>query len=412
MNFPRHRVYGGAHGGGGDVTPEQGRVTATRNVFVHESGKTWSYRGITAFLLYYHWLNGQNVDPFVQWASSLGVNTVRVLGMVHWPAKTYVATLDGDGDGTSFGPHSPGWWEELLPFVDHLGEKGMRVEFVVFASAQDIMPNAHDQRAHLRKVVDALSGRWNCFIEICNEPWQNGVNPPAIFSPSDARGLPMAYGVYDFEVAQRSDGLWVATLPVLDYVTAHSPRDMEAWSRKAKDLAEYRDGSGDGLASNSPLYPGAHIPIVGDEPMGAAEADKLAGRQRSNIANDHAWYHANAAINGAGSTYHCDAGLFAVLPPAGGDQEACGLATADAWAAIEPEFQEGSYTRGGLGDLPLVWEPQYFPEQTSRIYGRILGGRACCVAIKPNGGWTAKAAGGWRIVSTAGPMNSIVHLER
>jgi hypothetical protein len=189
----------------------------------------------------------------------------------------------------------------------------------------------------------------------------------------------------------------------------HTERTADSWSRKAKDLCEYRDGSGDG-SENGPLMDPLHVAPVGDEPMGAAE--QIIPGKRSNIPEDFFWYAANAEINGAGSTFHFDLGLDGVRPPAGSYQDQCGMAMGLAWANIEPEFQTGRYTRGGLADLPMVWEDRYFPEQTSRLYGRILGDRACCVAIKPLWGWVPKAAPGWHIVSTVGPMNSLVHLER
>jgi hypothetical protein len=394
-------LFGGrktASGGGA----EAGAIVAGRDYFTDQAGTPWSYQGCTAFLLYYRWLLGEDIGPFCDWAANLGANVLRVLGMVYWQDK-----------GQMFGPTlNDNWWPELAPFLDYLAGRGLRVEFTVFADTQHMMPDPQQQRVHLRRVVDEVGNRWNVVIEVCNEPWQNGVDPPAIFGAGEPRACPMAYGVYDFTVTQRADGLWIATLPVLDYVTVHNSRDPDAWSRKAKDNAEMRDGSGDGSAENAPLWDGCHIPPVGDEPMGAAEADQLAGRQRSNIPQDHFWYHANARINGAGSTFHSDNGLQAELPPKGGDQQKCGDATALAWASIEPEYQTGDYTRSGLTNCPLVFNAAQFPEQTSRIYARLLGDRAVAVAIKPTADWTPAAAPGWRIVSTVGPQASLVHLER
>jgi len=44
----------------------------------------------------------------------------------------------------------------------------MRLEFVVFASAQDIMPNENEQRSHLHRVLDVIrvcAGRpIGCFV--------------------------------------------------------------------------------------------------------------------------------------------------------------------------------------------------------------------------------------------------------
>lgn len=381
--------------------PQAGRITAGVNVFTDDTGRPWSYRGVTAFLLYYRWLRGEDIQPFVSWAGALGANVVRVLGMVGWDGQEFSPTI------------TPNWWPELLPFVDYLGACGMRIEFTVFADAQKMMPDPNAQRAHLQQVVNTIGGRWNVLIEVCNEPFKNGVEPAAIWSKSAPRPCPMAYGSTDLITTQQSDGRWLTTMDVLSYLTPHTDRDPNAWPRKAKDLGEYRDGFGDGTSQDTAFYPGCHIAPVGDEPMGAAEANQLAGRQRSNIPQDFFWYVSNAAINGAGSTFHCDAGLQAVVPPVNGDQDKCAEASALAWSSIEPEYQTGMYTRGGLGDCPLVWEPQYFPDQTSRIYARVLGGnRAVAVAIKPNAGWVPRAAPGWTIVSTVGPQDSLVHLVR
>jgi hypothetical protein len=380
---------------------EDGVISAGRDYFLDQDGHIWPFKSVTMFLLFQRWLRGENIDTQLRWCQSLGATQLRVLGMVAWA-------------GYKFGPGlTPNWWDQLLPFIQYVGGWKLRVEFTVFADAQVLMPDAGDQRAHLERVLDTIGGEWNVFIEVCNEPFKNGCDPTAIFSEDAHRPCPMAYGMYDIEAYQDPvDGIWRGALPALDYLTAHTPRDPDSWSRKAKDLAEYRDGSGNGEGENSPLFAGLHIPCVGDEPMGAAEADDLAGRQRSNIANDFFWYVANAAINGAGSTFHCDAGLLGLAPPPGGDQQKCAEASALAWSSISPEYQRGHYTRSGLPDLPIVFEEHYFPEQTSRIYGRILGDRAVCVAIKPNAGWVPKASPGWVIAETIGPMGSLVLLVR
>jgi hypothetical protein len=389
--------------GGGGGGAEAGPITAGRNYFTDANGKAWTYKGVSMFLLYYRWLLGEDIGPVVSWCAAMGANVVRVLGMVNWPNK-----------GQTFGPGiNANWWPELPRFIEYLASRGMRIEFVVFASAQDIMPKQDEQRTHLHRVVDTIGGVWNVFIEIANEPGQNGCDPVAIWNMSEPRPCPMAYGMNDMVVTQQPDGLWVATMPhVLSYITPHLPRDPEdAWSRKAKDLSEYRDGSGDG-SENGPLFAGAHVPPVSDEPKGASEAAAVAGRQRSAIAEHHLWHHGNALINGAGSTFHHDAGLQAVLPKPDGDEQKCADAVAVAWANIPAEFQTGTYTRGGLDSLPMVWQGEYFPEASSRIYGRILGDRAVCIAIKPLDGWVPAAAPGWRITAKFGPMDSLVHLER
>jgi hypothetical protein len=374
---------------------EPGRVSATRNVFMRE-GQIWSYRGATMFRLYHRWLMGEPIDDQVAWMRRHGVNVARVLGFVPWAGKVY-------------GSSTPGYWEQLLTFIDYMDGNEIRVEWVAFAGMQDF-PQV-DQRAHLRRLVDLIGNRPNVFIEVCNEPWQNGCEPTAVWSRSNSRPCPMAYGLY-VPTVKNNGGTWVGDLAYLDYVTFHNDRDPQAFARKGKDNAEMRDGYGDGTEERFYKFDGTHTAVVGDEPIGAAERDTIGGRQRSASADDFFWYHANTHMNGAGSTFHCDAGLDGLAPDPGGDQEACANACSLAWANVPVEFQTGQYTRGGLGNLPLAFDESKFDDQTGRIYARLLGNRALALAIRPKSGWTPTAVGGWRIVSTAGPMDSLVYLER
>lgn len=397
---------GSASGSGGGRPRRMGRVKAIRDFLVYEDdGSIFGWQGHSAFLLFYRWLLGENIDAVVDYYLSKGVNVVRVLGMVHWRNQPF-----GLPDQV-FGPGINGnYFEELPRFSAYLRERTMRYEFTVFASAQNIMPNQGDQRAHLRRVHDTIGRHDHVFLEIANEPWQNGCTPTAIWDRNWSRGCPMAYGDYVPEVYRDND-VWRARLPVLDYCAVHSPRDR-GWSRKAKDLLEMRDGSGEGT-EHAPLLEGLHVPMIGDEPMGAAERERAGGRQRSFRPEEFFWYAANAHLLGGGSTAHNDAGLQAVVPPFGGDQDACVDATSLAWSLVPPEFQRGAYVRSGMPNLPLAWDIRFFPdEQISRIYARVLGNRACAVAIEPSPGWEPVAINGWRIETRGGPMDSVVTLTR
>ncbi len=381
---------GGAGGGG----TQSGQIRVDGKYFRDEAGALWRYRGASMFLLYRRWLMGEDISAQLGWCVRQGVNIVRVLGMVAWK-------------GQEFGPTTPGYWDRLVPFVRRVAQSGLRVEWVAFADAQYV-PGIGDQRSFLRRVVNTIGPEWNVFIEICNEPFKNGVNPDAIWSKDDPRPCPMATGNYTPAVVQGADGTWIAHLEKLDYVTLHTSRDPVGWCRKAKDLLEYRDGAGDGLAENTARLDALNCPIVDDEPMGAAEANDP-GR-RSNVPDDHFYHHAVAMIFSAGSTFHSDAGLQGEIP--WGRQQACADAVTKAWSVVPVEYQQGQYTRGGLASLPLVFHEEEFPEESSRLYGMILGGQACCVACKPTKFWLAKAVDGWSIATQDGPMASVVLLRR
>jgi hypothetical protein len=361
--------------------PTLGRIRVDGRTFREENGALWSWHGSTQFMLFNRFLRGEDVTPQIEWMRRQGVNVARVLGMVAWT------------DGWAFGPETPGYWDALPRFIERMRDGGLRVEFVVFADAQHVMSDHADQRRHLRRVLDTIGHYDNVACEASNEPWKNGVNPRDIFSADDPRPCLMASGEYTFA---RVNGEWRYTGLKLDYLTTHLPRDREAWSRKAKDLMEQGDFFGG--------------PAVSDEPMGAAEVTKPGSRSADPA--EHFWHHAVCAIFGAGSTFHADSGNRSYIPDPHGAIQQCADAVTLAWSQIGPEWQTGQYTRGGLSSCPLSFDVAFFPEQTSRIYGIILGNRACCVAVKPNHDWRPEAAPGWRIESAHGPQDSLVFLSR
>lgn len=378
---------------------DESRVRVDGDVFRYPDGRIFYWQGATMFLLFRRWLNGENISDSIEWMRLTGVNVARVLCMVSW-------------SGLSFGPKThPRYYEELYRFARELSAYGIRVELVAFADAQDGMPHLDDQRAHFRAVVGVADSLGNAFVEVCNEPFKNGVDTVRASDGIESLS-PVALGDYTFTTSQR-DGLWHASLPVRDYVTLHTPRDLHAWARKAKDLHEMREGSGDGLYEGTAIFPGTHCPVIDDEPLGAAEASNVPGKQRSANPDEHFWHHAVAAMFCAGTTIHFDDGLMGRPPnPAGGDQQRCADAISRVWTFMPAEAQAWAYTRSGLIECPLEYDPQLFPAQTSRIYAKIGGNKAVAVAVHPMAGWQARATDGWRIVDATGPGNSLVYLER
>jgi hypothetical protein len=379
-------------------TPETGRVRVDDKVFRDAHGRIFQWRGATMFLLFRRFLNGENIGNSLEWMRRQRVNVARVIGMVAW-------------DGFAFGPSDTLlYYTKLREFATELGAHGFKLEFVAFADAQIVMPSLNNQHEHLRRVFDAIGHLDNVFIEVCNEPFKNGVDPSSVLRDQPRPACPVALGDYVIEPVF-VDGEWRGQLARADYVTMHTPRDADSWARKAKDLLELRDGAGTG-EPQSPRFDGVRCPVVDDEPMGAAEADRVNGRQRSANPSEHFWHHAVAAMFSAGSTIHFDEGLYGFPAPPNSDQQKCADAITLAWSLVDPESQAWHYTRGGLADCPLVFDAHLFPEQTSRIYAKIGGNRAVAVAVHPATGWRPVAANGWRIVSAAGPQDSLVVLER
>ena len=342
------------------------RVDGTRFVDAL-TGAPWKYRGCSAFRLLDMFLAGQDIGPFCRWAKRNTIGVLRVLGMYH-------------GGIGSFRPaHVAAYYERLGLFLDAVAVHGLSVEFVVFADVQLGAADGLNLHTHYRRVRDILRGRRGTLLEVCNEPFKNGMDPQQVYEAGP--DLAQALGIYAVV-----DG----TLPHADYVTVHTPRDGE-WPRKAKDLLEL---SRLGWAGFTPVG----VPCVGDEPMGIGPEQP--GR-RSMVAQDHGEHHACCALFGAGSTIHGDFGIACRVPDA--EEQKCVDAIVQAWDAVPDECQLWTYTRGGLDDCPLE-------NNGLRTYAMLDGNRAVAVRIRATAPPVARA--GWRIIDQRGPGGCVVELAR
>lgn len=356
------------------VGTEAGAIYVERPTMRDETGAVWQWRGFTDFLLFYRFLCGVDIQPFLDERIALGANVLRVFSMVGW-----------DECNPRFYPANfPSYWPQLRAFAETLAASAVRLELTVFADAQIVMPDADDRKAHLRQVLQTLAGMWNVFIEIANEPWQNlpGGDQEAIDLALDAQGhgLLVASGEYNS---------WPPA-PGADYGNTHCPR-TEDWPRKSKDLMERCDNSD-------------KTPWIGDEPMGAAEVTEP-GRRDADP-NNHAWYAATCAMWAPGATFHCEAGIhsFTPVPPV---QTEC--ARAFFWAldwmpnnAILMPYQRGDQgNEAGYGEMPILHDDAL----ESRSYCKGDGSTEWCCQIQTrrvdeNGNYAPVARDGWRIVET------------
>ena len=341
---------------------ERGRLSIDGSVFHDETGAIWQYRGFSDFLLYQKFLTGSDLGPILEERAALGANVVRVLGMV-----------------TSFSHFHPqehaNYYNQLPAFAARLGEYGLRVEFVVFADAQIIMPVRSDQERHIDLVVEKLASSWNVLVEVCNEPFKNipGGEQTAfeLGQRVRGRGLLIASGAYADSPASRT----------LDYGTTHTARDEE-WPRRAKDILDLRDAT--------------KVPWVADEPIGANEVDRPGSRASSP--DEFAWYGAAAALMGTGATFHSDSGVrSAPLDPT---ESACARAFFFAIRWVPAEAQTWPYQRGdagseaGIGNMPIL----HNDSSELRSYCKSRGAEAYCVQVRtkrehatPRDGWKIKS---------------------
>lgn len=345
-----------------------GRIFAKGELFYHQDGSIWQWRGSTDFMLFRDYLDGKDISAVLLERNITGANLVRVLGMAH-----YIPVNAGQ---VSFNPASyPSYFDQLHRFIDLVATFGLRVEFTALADAQLLMPGAPEQDAFLFRVLSALPE--TAFLEIANEPFKNGVDVAARLKNLPRTQILVASGDYTFEKPI-----------VANYMTVHESRDAE-WPRKSR-LDEW--------------YGQAHVPIVWDEPIGADESDQP-GR-RSSAVEDFYDLCAGAALHGAGLTFHSTSGLVSALW--GAVQHRAATACFDAMRAVPADAPLLDYTRGGLSNNPIAHDDSI----ALRTWCQMDQSRAICEAVRPSPAWTAEAVNGWKISKQAGPNGRLVFLER
>lgn len=359
---------------------EAGVIRVERPAMVDEFGACWQWRGFTDFLLFYRFLTGVDVRTFFTERINLGANVLRVLSMVGW-----------DECIPPFYPQDfPDYYPKLRAFADMAADYGIRLEVTVFADAQIVMPVEADRHQHLADVIEILTGTWNCFIEIANEPFKNlpGGDQEAIQLAAAAKALDSGLLIASGEYSS-----WPPA-PTTDYGTTHCDRSDD-WPRKCKDIMDRSNESG-------------LTPWIGDEPMGAAEVSEP-GRRDANPDN-HAWYAAGSGMFGPGSTFHCDDGIHS-RTPMGPNQTACAKAFFDALAWIPNEAVYAPYQRGdmgseeGIGNMPILHDDAL----ESRSYCKCVNGVEYCIQIQTSREH-ATPRDGWRIVEE--PRRGFVKLVK
>jgi hypothetical protein len=313
---------------------------------------------------------GQDLGPALTQIIGDGATTLRVLGMYAGalgqfrPTASYPATLDA-----------------FLALTDRYG---LRVDFVVFADAQNALPALADQQAHLARVAAVLVRHPLVHASLCNECEKNGVDPSRFARPAGATLWSRGSGLADA----------APPLPVWDWIEDHPGRPAD-WPRRV------HCGGPDGFTA---LY---GKPCVETEPMGASEVNQPGKRDTDST---HFFEAAAAAkLLTAGWAFHSDAGLQA--QPLGPVQQVCALAAFAAlnqipnWAVLAP------YTRGGLTG-PMAPQIQHSDSLASRTYAKALGSSAWDIAVLPQAGWKAVPIAPWRIVRQLGSHGELVELAK
>jgi hypothetical protein len=277
------------------VSPQQTtvsppRLRASGTSWIGANGKTFEWRGITAFRLAEFVAHGREAeaDRYLAWAASQKLTIVRVLAMAH----VLFQLTPSEG--------APAM-DRLLGIAER---HGLAIEIVALA---DTASYTFDLRAHVRALGTIAARHPNAVIEIANEPYHPTQS-------ADVQRHDVLHGLR--EMIPRDVAVSLGTLDDKgelaggDYITWHSPRDGD-WPERLREGASLLQRFGK--------------PVIADEPMGAADR-AIPGRRDDRPDRFRAAARILRQI-GLGATFHYEGGLQARIPS---PKEAASL---EAWMA-------------------------------------------------------------------------------
>ena len=249
---------------------ESGPLSTRGLNFYDQSGNRWQWRGVSSFLLFKRYLDGEDITEYIRTYQAVGANTFRIFGRAR--------------NISSFNPTNyPSYFSSLSRLSDFLASLGVRMEFTALVDAQD-MTDAQ-QTQFVNQIYNALQGHWNVFVEICNECEPNGVFQ-SFNSPTNGILASAGSGAGCSPPRSPLNG---SSAPFA-YATYHDCRSSDWWEHP-------------GI-----LYAG--VPTVSDEPMGASETF-VNGRRDNNPSH---FYRFGQNAKWWGATFHSEPGLRAELP--------------------------------------------------------------------------------------------------
>ena len=270
-----------------------GKLHTLGPMFRDERMVRWLWNGLSHFRLFQRYLDGEDIQPLLSEANGIGANVLRVFCM-------YAV-----GIGDFYPQRYPQYDAKMQDFISFVGSAGLRIEWVILAACQYVMPDVDDQRRFVNQVANRCRGWTNCFVSLGNEAPQNGWKPEHFTRPTgaDAPLFSFGSGLSDQPPERRGD-----------YLEWHGRRDWPKVFASAEDMWYV----GQGITSDGVRYAN-QAPIVHDEPIGFAEADQPGRRSTDpDLARTLAL---SGLAFGSGATFHSDAGVNSV--PMGPVQRRC-----------------------------------------------------------------------------------------
>lgn len=187
------------------------RLTAHRDGFRNAAGKRVVIAGVSAFMHYEQYLNGDDIRPLLEQARALGANCVRVFGMAHY--------IPVNAGRRAFKPQDYGdrYFDEMPAFCALCASYGLYVYWSVFPD-NDLV-GVTDVRGFFNRVVEKLKQADNTIGELTNEQDAhsfNQVDPTHVDRPS---GIAFCSGSYG-DIGGPQPSPW-------DFCDYHQPRRYE-----------------------------------------------------------------------------------------------------------------------------------------------------------------------------------------
>jgi hypothetical protein len=345
----------------------RGRLRVEGRRLVGADGQPFAWRGVTGFRLLELTSSGRIAEAtwFLEWARQTGFNVVRVLGMCKGMFSL----------SPTFGAYSLG---ELL---DLAAAHGLYLHVTALADTASY-PDL-DYGAHVEALGSVCAQHENvALLEASNEPY-HGSQASAVHDVANLQrwaarvpqGVLVALGASAEDESREMDDA-----PV---IVAHLDRGRDPWNmaRRVRELET--------LSADSGRY------VINSEPIGAAETDQP-GRRSADPAI-HAAFGALSRIFGVGSTFHCEAGLQAVVP--GPVQQACAAAFI-AGTRIVPddvalEFRNARWPDSPVKDARFAEGPPK-PDTCVRAYSGISGNAGVLALVGVSGDPGVVYGGGWQ----------------
>ncbi len=362
---------------------ERGPLHRDRTLFRRADGSIFPWVGASDFALFARYTRGEDIGPILNERIALGFNILRVFGMFD---RFGIGGPQASGLGTFTPATTTNYYPKLRAFVELTQSRGVRVEIVVLADADErsdgtggLLPTLAEQQTHLTLSLAALTGTWGATVNWANEAFKNAARVEQLRGDCRVAGVLCTYGT------KLPDGDIPTVWPILDYLEPHDHERKEEWPRTARGYGEIVDA--------------LQAPVVANEPIGYAEVARPGSRAVDP--NDAAYFAATMQMFASGSTFHSDDGVASRL------FRPVQLAAAKAWAFgarwVPPEAQLAPYQRGGecgssgIGNMPLEHCDlgTGAPQQALRTFCKTINGVAYCVRIRPVG--PAIPRGGWGI---------------